>query len=73
MLKPEMRRWMRVQDAAKYASLSVHFVKGLLRKRRLDLDAYLKKLAQQREQPRHNASSANVDGHGEDAEDRVDG
>jgi excisionase family DNA binding protein len=51
-------RWLRIEQAAKYASVSVHFVKQLVRKReivpikagkyflidRLDLDKYLEGL-----------------------------
>ena len=61
MLEEFEARWLRVEDAAKYARVSVHYVRGLLRKRelppvrtgkhsiidRLDLDAFLEKLKQE--------------------------
>jgi hypothetical protein len=66
-------RWLRAEQGAKWAGLSVHFLKELVRKRkitplkaikyflidRLELDWYLEKLY---EQHRHNASSANSAG-----------
>ena len=57
LLESEMR-WLRVEDVAKYAGVSMHYKKGLLRTRKIapvraknttlidryDVDAYLEKL-----------------------------
>jgi excisionase family DNA binding protein len=67
----EPERWLRVEDAAKYANVSVHYLRGLLRKRELpplragkhflvdclDLDRYFEKLKAQRQ------ARSNGDGH----------